>query len=794
MSRSLTMLAFLVAAAACAPMRAVAQRNASPARGIARTSMPRDSTGRLMSLARIWGEAKYFHPALATPTVNWDSIGAAAIRATKAASTADAFADAVNEMLGALNDPITRVVALRSASRSASRESSDATLHETPIPPSAEWITSGRTDSVLVFVVGSELGTMRRDSARYRLAALHEAVARARRVLVDLRGTDVASSSAFTDLLDGSRIDRALLGRSLCGVAPRSRMYVGFPAPNVIGPDLFTGSQQPDAPCFQAGSTVRKQGVVFLIDSMSAIPSIALSMQAAGLATIASTGPVTDAALVALDTIPLAPGLGVQMRLSARPTCSKLGELADTVLMLPPYAQRQNDYAIEMASALTQHARPVRKCGAAPMQPVAGPAAALADTALPASEWRVLAAFQIYNAIRFFDPHTDLIAGQNWDSVVTSNIPAIEGAATRHDYRAAISRFVAALNDGHAVNPGSRLLNLFGYAFPPVLVRVIEGRLVVVENFDSSAAPGVHPGDILVSVDGEDARSRFVGVRQYIPASTPASRDAIASQFFLAGPEGSVATLVTESANGRRDTAHVPRRQKYVGRVFGFGREHALRLLPGNVGYVDLSVLSQPSVDSMFERFGHTRALILDVRSYPRGTHFLIASRLARIETVAARIRTPIVSAPDQNVPRVVVNGLAVSTGSYVEETQRVIPDGRPPYPGRVYVIMDERSISQSEQAALVYKIAGHAILVGSNTAGADGDATSFIVPGHIGIAFTGAEVRAPDGTPIQGVGLTPDVRVEPTIAGIRAGRDELLDCALRLATTNTRTCNPSRK
>jgi hypothetical protein len=31
----------------------------------------------------------------------------------------------------------------------------------------------------------------------------------------------------------------------------------------------------------------------------------------------------------------------------------------------------------------------------------------------------------------------------------------------------------------------------------------------------------------------------------------------------------------------------------------------------------------------------------------------------------------------------------------------------------------------------------------------------------------------------VQGIGLVPDVRVEPTLAGVRAGRDEVLERAL---------------
>src|SRR5690348_3921977 len=70
---------------------------------------------RMLALARVWGEAKYFHPALAGARIRWDSIGAAAIDAVDRASgntsaTTD-LSNAVSTMLRALDDPATRVIA-----------------------------------------------------------------------------------------------------------------------------------------------------------------------------------------------------------------------------------------------------------------------------------------------------------------------------------------------------------------------------------------------------------------------------------------------------------------------------------------------------------------------------------------------------------------------------------------------------------------------------------------------------------------------------------------------------------
>ena len=53
-----------------------------------------------------------------------------------------------------------------------------------------------------------------------------------------------------------------------------------------------------------------------------------------------------------------------------------------------------------------------------------------------------------------------------------------------------------------------------------------------------------------------------------------------------------------------------------------------VRILPGNLGYVDLGRLTIPEVAGMFERLKGTRALILDMRAYPDGTAWAITPYL----------------------------------------------------------------------------------------------------------------------------------------------------------------------
>ena len=72
--------------------------------------------------------------------------------------------------------------------------------------------------------------------------------------------------------------------------------------------------------------------------------------------------------------------------------------------------------------------------------------------------------------------------------------------------------------------------------------------------------------------------------------------------------------------------------------------------------------------------------------------------------------------------------------------------------------------------------------IVGSTTAGTNGNIATFTVPGGFTIVFTGMRVTGHDGRAVYHlVGVKPDVPAERTIAGLRAGKDEVLARALSL-------------
>lgn len=71
--------------------------------------------------------------------------------------------------------------------------------------------------------------------------------------------------------------------------------------------------------------------------------------------------------------------------------------------------------------------------------------------------------------------------------------------------------------------------------------------------------------------------------------------------------------------------------------------------------------------------------------------------------------------------------------------------------------------------------------IIGSTTAGADGNVSDIMLPGGLKTRISGIGVYYPNGKETQRVGIVPDIEVKPTIEGIRKGKDELLLKAIEI-------------
>ena len=105
-------------------------------------------------------------------------------------------------------------------------------------------------------------------------------------------------------------------------------------------------------------------------------------------------------------------------------------------------------------------------------------------------------------------------------------------------------------------------------------------------------------------------------------------------------------------------------------------------------------------------------------------------------------------------------------------------------YPGEVVVLTNESAQSHAEYICETLKAISNATIIGSPTAGANGNVAEFNIPGGITLHFSSQSIVLPNGKSFQRYGVQPDINIHPTIKGIQTGKDEVLDRSIKFLLT----------
>jgi C-terminal processing protease CtpA/Prc len=714
---------------------------------------------RLTRVAKLWGTVRYLHPYLAYREIDWDAALVRALPAIRSARTPQEYAAAVQRMLDALGDPATRVLPAGPYSPAPAPTGGKPPAH----PPLYRWLDAG---TLSVYLRPDVDSGMDESAVEKDFAALAGELPRAQAVIVDLRSLEGGLYGPEPVI---QRIADGLASRPVAALAQRYLFHSGYRTQLGDSSGSYSsGFQTLLAERFTPPAGAIPQApkrVVFLVNAGTLLPSIAAALQAAGDGAIVSEGRLGEEGLILQRTVDLGEGFRARVRASEilpRPGWS--GPRAD--VEVPPAGNGSGDPAFAAGLRLARKGWPPPSRAVPNPLPdgVWRPDRSYDGMTEPALEYRLLAAFKLWNVFHYFFPYLYLTG--DWDAVLPELIARMETAKDGREYALALAEMAARANDGHVSLTGSPTLDaLYGQTPAPVAVRWIESSWVVTEVGEPARGSGVEVGDVVVALDGEPVADRDATLRRHLAASTEAGMRRKVADRLLSGPPGSALAL---TVRGRGDQVREVRLRRQTWTPHPAG--DTVRVLPGNLGYVDLGRLTAPEVDGMFEKLKDTRALILDMRGYPHETAWEIAPRLnTRGAVYGALFRRPLVSALESDRSR---------TG--VDFSQPLPKGEEPKYTGRTVMLIDERTVSQAEHSGLFLEAANGTKFIGSQTAGANGDVTYFALPGIASVRFSGHDVRHADGRQLQRIGLVPDIPVAPTIQGIREGRDEVLDRAVR--------------
>ncbi|HET7002231.1 MAG TPA: S41 family peptidase [Puia sp.] len=394
----------------------------------------------------------------------------------------------------------------------------------------------------------------------------------------------------------------------------------------------------------------------------------------------------------------------------------------------------------------------------------------------PDAGYRLLSLFRYWNIIQYFFPDKYLI-GEDWNPVLEEFIPKFIGAKDTAQYTLVCLELIARVHDTHANIWGRNdvLERVRGIYRAPVQAKMIENKLVVTGFYIDTLGikDQIKVGDVITKINGESVERLILKNLYLTPASNYETQLRDLPAILLRTQTGQlpleinrdgklftmdVKTFLTNRLNMKLDYDPNPADSSY-------------KIINGNIGYIFPGKYRNRQLDDIKKAFAGTKGMIIDMRCYP--SEFMPFTFGAYIKSIPS----PFVkfTSADLDMPGSFSFGDLLSNGEVNFNN----------YKAPIVIIVNATTQSQAEYTTMAFQSSPNVTVIGSMTAGADGNVSRISLPGGILTAISGLGVYYPDGSETQRKGVKIDMVLHPTIQGIKDGRDEILEKAIEMINTN---------
>ena len=389
----------------------------------------------------------------------------------------------------------------------------------------------------------------------------------------------------------------------------------------------------------------------------------------------------------------------------------------------------------------------------------------------PDAGFRLLSLYRYWNIIQYYYPNRKL-KDHDWNSILINFLPKFIEAKSALDYKLSALSLIAQIQDSHAniYANDSVIENYKGKYKVPIEIKFIENQAVVLKDFSSTPNDKIIflKGDIINSINGKSVANIVKEKLPYSPASNyPTQLRDIQRELFRTNDS----TLqIAYTRNNVTQNTFINTHAK--GKINnGNNTDTCFKYLSPDITYLYPGTFKNSYMNELVPRISKSKGLVIDMRCYPSDFMvFTMGNYLNSNPKYFTKLSEPSIQYPglftfkNQEI-------IGNSYGSSINEH----------YNGKVIILVNETTQSQAEYTTMAFRASKNAIVIGSTTAGADGNVSQFSLPGGLITVISGLGVYYPDGRETQRVGIIPDIVVKPTIKGIKEGRDELLEEAIKL-------------
>ena len=392
---------------------------------------------------------------------------------------------------------------------------------------------------------------------------------------------------------------------------------------------------------------------------------------------------------------------------------------------------------------------------------------------------KLLAIFRIWNYIQYFYPYRNLL-DVSWDEALKTAVPAMFEADTPEEYANVLSAIGVFTNDSHtnsAYMPKSifkRLIRMakapsnMQYAASFITDKYYDGKYYVTWALGESEQDLVR-GDAIIAINGESVDDYVARKGCYLATSNELTipRD-LALSVSMSEDDSQTYTVIrnrdTLTLTPQMKPVRKFRRELYKSGIrestmtWFNGRElHAFDTINDTVAYLHAEDMTVAD----FRKALDYNRIIVDLRNYPRNMYqSWLKSLLPAIRPIATALY------PD-----------LLNPGIFHTMTSDMTGVGRFYDPERkIVILVDEQTQSAAEYTVMMMQSSPQVMVVGTTTAGADGNIVKLSLPGDYVFQVGGIGVKYPDGGQSQRCGVRIDfpVNEEPDVIS-----DNFIDYAL---------------
>jgi len=380
--------------------------------------------------------------------------------------------------------------------------------------------------------------------------------------------------------------------------------------------------------------------------------------------------------------------------------------------------------------------------------------------------FRILTLFRMWNLIEYCFPYTHHTESA-WEMLLEDLLLKFVAPKDQASYELAIMELGANINDSHGyINiPDNELhktvlASIYNSNKVPVeLIQSVEGHIVV----KSTRSEFFNRGDIILSINGENVDTIIIKMEPYIIASNRNGLIRNILPYLLSSQFNHLNVEVIRDGNKLKiDVQHF----KSSNPSLGVKSWKDYNLDKRDIIHVD-NIKSAEENRDIVQSNMNSEGLIIDMREYPHNDNMKFLPPLILS-------KYPLwISQNDKSYPG---NYLVKLGYDKINE-----PENTPNYKGKIIILVDENTQSAGESITMQHRLTPNSVIVGRQTAGANGNVCKVLMPGGSVFQFTWNGAYYPNWEILQRKGVKIDIPVSPTVNDIKEGRDVWIEKAIEI-------------